>query len=141
MMPSYIPISDDYGNIGCQVSKERILMRFHPILVTSFLVVFGNKVTKILRNSLFIFHFVLPILSCKRKTSYRKSCNLSDEKPKTMLPKYVMCRAYMGQNLCGGLNLQPPDWNRVNNKFLVRPVSPISHVVTLLNHDLAVQKS
>jgi hypothetical protein len=26
MMPSYnyIPISDDYGNMGCQVSKERI---------------------------------------------------------------------------------------------------------------------
>jgi hypothetical protein len=65
---------------------------FHAILVTSFLVVFGDKVTKILRNSLFIFHFVLPILPCKRKTSYRKSRNLSDEKQKTILPKYVMLK-------------------------------------------------
>ena len=52
---------------------------FHPILVTSFSVVFGDKVTKILCNSLLIFQFVLPILSCKQKTSYRKSRNLSDE--------------------------------------------------------------
>jgi hypothetical protein len=34
-----------------------------------FLVVFDDEITKILRNSLFIFHFVLPILPCKRKTS------------------------------------------------------------------------
>jgi hypothetical protein len=46
---------------------------------------------------LFIFHFVLPILPCKRKTSYRKSRNLSDEKPKTKLPKYVMSRAQVFQ--------------------------------------------
>ena len=48
---------------------------FHPILVTWFLVIFGNEVTKIFRNSLFIFHFilpVLPVLPCKQKTSYRK---------------------------------------------------------------------
>ena len=57
------------------------------------MVVFGDEVTKILCNSLFIFHFVLPILPCKQKTLYRKSCNLSDEKPKTKLPKYVMSRA------------------------------------------------
>ena len=37
-------------------------------LVTSFLVVFGDEVTKILSNSLFNFHFVFPILPCKRKT-------------------------------------------------------------------------
>ena len=41
---------------------------FHPILVTLFLVVFGKEVTKILRNSLFIFHFILPILPYKQKT-------------------------------------------------------------------------
>ena len=69
-----------------------IYWAFHLILVTSFLVVFCDEVTKILRNSLFIFHFVLPILACKRKTLYRKSRNLSDEKPKTKLPKYVMSR-------------------------------------------------
>ena len=33
---------------------------FHLILLTSILVDFGNKVTKTLRNSLFIFHFALP---------------------------------------------------------------------------------
>ena len=48
---------------------------FHPILVTWFLVVFGDEVTKILCNSLFIFHFVLSVLPCKQKTSYRKSRN------------------------------------------------------------------
>ena len=41
---------------------------FHPILVTSFLVVFGHKVTEILRNNLFILHFILPIRPCKQKT-------------------------------------------------------------------------
>ena len=51
-----------------------------------FSVVFCDEVTKILRYSLFVFHFILPILPCKRKTLYRKSCNLSDEKPKTELP-------------------------------------------------------
>ena len=50
----------------------RFCMLFHPILVSWFLVVFGNQVKKILRKSLFIFHLVLP---CKWKTSYRKSCN------------------------------------------------------------------
>ena len=49
---------------------------FHPILVAWFLVVFGDEVTKILCNSLFIFYFVLPVLPCKWKTSYRKSRNL-----------------------------------------------------------------
>ena len=48
---------------------------FHPILVTWFLVVFGNELTELLRNSLFIFHFILPVLPCKRKTFYRKSGN------------------------------------------------------------------
>ena len=50
---------------------SRVICCFHPILVTWFLVGFGNKVTKI--NSLFIFHFVMPVLPWKRKTSYRKS--------------------------------------------------------------------
>ena len=45
------------------------------------LVVFGDEITKILRNSLFIFHFVLPVSPCKRKTLFRKFHNLSDEKP------------------------------------------------------------
>ena len=66
---------------------------FHPILVTSFLVVFSNAVTKILCNGLLIFHFVLSFLPFKRKTSYRKSHNPSEEKPKTKLPKYVMSQA------------------------------------------------
>ena len=60
-----------------------VIWAFHPILVTLFLVVLGDEVAKILRNSLFIFHFVLPILPCKQNTSYRKSRNLSDENPKT----------------------------------------------------------
>ena len=42
---------------------------------------------------LFIFHFVLPIFPWKWKTSYWKSHNLSDEKSKTKLPKYVMSLA------------------------------------------------
>ena len=48
---------------------------FHPILVTWFLVVFGDGVTKILCDTLFIFHFVLPILPCKQKALYRKLRN------------------------------------------------------------------
>ena len=77
--------------------KISLWWAFHSILVNSFLVVFGDKVTKMLCNSLFIFHFVLPILPCKRKTSYRKSHNLSDEKPKTKLPKYMMSRAMVSR--------------------------------------------
>ena len=51
------------------IMKEMLKSKFELstlILVISFLVVFGNEVTKILCNSLFIFHFVLPILPCKR---------------------------------------------------------------------------
>ena len=77
------------------VSKIWSFWAFHPILASSFLVVFGDEVTKILPYNLFLFHFVLTILPWKRKTSYRKSCNLSDEKPKTKLPKYVMSQAFM----------------------------------------------
>ena len=62
-------------------------------MVTSFLIAFGDKVTKILRNNLFTFHFVLHILPCKWKTWYRKSCNLSDEKTKNEVTKYVMSQA------------------------------------------------
>ena len=72
---------------------EGNLWAFQPILVTSFLVVFSDEVTKILHNSLFIFHFVGPILPCKRKKSYRKSRHLSNKKPKMKLPKYVMSQA------------------------------------------------
>ena len=53
----------------------------------------ANQLEHTLSHSLFIFYFVLPILPCKRKTLYRKSHNPSDEKPKTKLPNYVMCRA------------------------------------------------
>ena len=62
------------------MTKKCKCWAFHPILVTSFLVVFGDKVTKILHNSWFIFYFVLSNLAWKQKTLYRKSCNLSDEK-------------------------------------------------------------
>ena len=68
----------------CFYKKARsFLWAFHPIFVTSFLVVFVHYVTKILRNSLFIFHFVLTILSCKRKTSYKvtKLCDGSGNNP------------------------------------------------------------
>ena len=44
---------------------EGNLWTFQPILVTLFLVGFGDEVTKILHNSLFIFHFALPY---KQKT-------------------------------------------------------------------------
>ena len=50
---------------------------FHPIWVTWFLVVFGNEVTKLLRISLFIFHFLCwPAIKGVKE-------------PKTKLPKYV----------------------------------------------------
>ena len=70
---------------------------FHPILVTWFLVVLGDEVTKVLPNSLFIFYFVLPVLPvlpCKWKMSYRKSSNLT-KLPKIKLPQYVMSRTLM----------------------------------------------
>ena len=78
------------------------LWAFHPILVTLFLVAFGDEVIKILHDSLFLFHFILP---WQWKTLYRKSRNLSDEKPKTKLPKYVMSRAkfmilWEGNKIC-----------------------------------------
>ena len=66
---------------------------FHPILVTWFLVVFGKKVTKLLRNSFFVFHFVLPVLPCKQNTSYKKHETKVTKKPKTKLSKYGMSRA------------------------------------------------
>ena len=72
------------------------MWEFHPILVTLFLVVFGNKVTRILCNSFCIFHLVLPILASEQKT-YRKSHNLRDEKPNTKLSKYEMSRALVGR--------------------------------------------
>ena len=35
MMPSYIPISDDYGNMGSQASKERMQnwIEFRPKII------------------------------------------------------------------------------------------------------------
>ena len=46
-----------YSTKNCNVKSNSFHDKccFHPILVTWFLVVFGNEVTKILRNSLFIF--------------------------------------------------------------------------------------
>ena len=86
-----------YSLIYTECSYLPIIMwAFHPILVTSFLVVFGNKVTRILCNSFCIFHLVLPILASEQKT-YRKSHNLRDEKPNTKLSKYEMSRALVGR--------------------------------------------
>ena len=105
--------NDESGNIWV----------FHPILLISFLVVFSDKVIKISCNSLFIFHFVLPILPCKRKTSYRKSRNLSDEKPKMKLPKYVMSQAVevscqkIGKKVLTSWWILPLLYFMVQNKF------------------------
>ena len=67
---------------------DEIYEQFIPsILITSSLVLFGDKVTKILCNSLFMFHFVLPILPCKWKTLYRKSHNLTWWKTKNEVTK------------------------------------------------------
>ena len=71
--------------------------RFIQILVSSF---FGCFWQRSFQNSLFIFHFVLPILPLERKTLFRKSRNLSDEKPKSKLPKYVMRRAIVCVQIC-----------------------------------------
>ena len=63
---------------------------FHPILLTWFLVVFGDEVMKIVRNSLFIFHFVLPVLP--RGNGKHHTENYATEvtkNPKRKLPKYV----------------------------------------------------
>ena len=54
------------------------MLAFHPILVSSLLVAFGNEATKISHNSSFVFHYVLPILPWKQKTSW----NLSDKNQK-----------------------------------------------------------
>ena len=61
-------------------------------MVTLFLVVFGNEVTKILRNSVFIFHFALPIVPWKGKHRTENRATY-DEEPKKKLPKYVMSQA------------------------------------------------
>ena len=65
-------------------------------MVTWLLVVFGDKVMKILRNSLFIFHFVLPVFCTEDHTTKVK------KKPKTKLPKYVMSRANVRKKLKSG---------------------------------------
>jgi hypothetical protein len=44
----------------------------------------------------YVVNSLFPILPYTRQTSYRKSCNLSEEKPKTNLPKYLMSRATGG---------------------------------------------
>ena len=92
-LKSYVVVVSAFDTWGINISKIAFLWAFHPILITWFLVVFVDEVAKILRNSLFIFHLILPILPCKGKTLYIKSWNLSDEKPKTKLPKCVMSRA------------------------------------------------
>ena len=79
-----------------RVGNKANLCCFHPILVTWFLVVFNDEVTNISCNSSFMFHFVLPVLPCKWKTSYRKSRNSKvTKKPKMKLPKYVMSQALL----------------------------------------------
>ena len=92
------------SRMGRKSSKGKLFFAFldksnNPIMVTSFLVVLGHEVTKILCNSLFTFHFTWPKFPYKRKTSYRKSHNLSDEKRKMKLLKYVMSRAYIYKTL------------------------------------------
>ena len=62
---------------------------FHPILVTWFLVVFGNKVTKILCNSLFTF------LLSKARQAEQKFKVKKITQPKTKLPKFVMSQAFI----------------------------------------------
>ena len=52
-------------------TPDKVKCAFHPILVTSFLVVLAHEVTKVLCNSLFTFHYVLPNLPRKGKTSYK----------------------------------------------------------------------
>ena len=67
---------------------------FYPILVTWFLVVFGDAVTKILRNSLF---FISSCPSCLANGKHHTENHATKvtKLPKTMLPKYVMSRAYI----------------------------------------------
>ena len=55
--------SESYKKLGGTCGQ---LCCFNPILVTWFLVGFGNGVMKILHDSLFIFHFVSPVLPCKQ---------------------------------------------------------------------------
>ena len=69
------------------------LWAFHPILVTWFLVVFGDEVTKILRNSLFTF-LLSKARQAKQKFKVKKNhATKMTKKPKTKLPKFVMSRA------------------------------------------------
>ena len=69
--------------------------RFHPILVTWFLVVFGDKVMKILRNSLFYFSFCLARLALQTENIIQKITQLKWRKiqKRSYVPKYVMSRA------------------------------------------------
>ena len=61
---------------------------FHPFFVTWFLVVFGDKVTKILRNTKFIFFFYWA-RQYRQNTNLkqRKSCNQDNKKPKNEATK------------------------------------------------------
>ena len=58
-LKSLNPIFDCFPHFFCNshlIQKcLKLIWAFHPILVTWFLVVFGDEVTKILRNSLFSF--------------------------------------------------------------------------------------
>ena len=53
----------------------------------------ATKLRKYLCNSLFIFHFVLPVLPCKWKQHTKNHATKVTKKPKMKLPKYVMSRA------------------------------------------------
>ena len=67
---------------------------FHPNLVIWFLVVLGDKATKLLRNSLGFF--VSSCLSCLANRRHRTENHATKvtKKPKTKLPKYVLSQAF-----------------------------------------------
>ena len=62
---------------------------FRFILVTWFLVVFGDEVTKILRNSLFIYHFCLAFFALQTENIIQKiTLPMWRKCEKTKLPKW-----------------------------------------------------
>ena len=71
-----------------------MLFSFH--LRNLILVVFGNKDTKMLRDSLFIFYFSFR-LACLALHRTENHATKVTKKQKTKLPKYVMSRALEGE--------------------------------------------
>ena len=74
-----------------------MLFSFH--LRNLILVVFGNKDTKMLRDSLFIFYFSFR-LACLALHRTENHATKVTKKPKTKLPKYVMSQAYLSSIVC-----------------------------------------